>query len=152
MDKHGTTFIFSSLVPLNESLWFLFNFFLFHNSEYGIIRLEMVQWYHEYHLLHLPPSAFASFSFCFTFSFHSRGEERTEGMDVAHFLSPLTFKYCRPANWSQAAFVWINSVSAMHPWSKLYSPIWVLSNNSNKKKSALDSPHRSSDNQSRGTL
>lgn len=45
-----------------------------------------------------------------TFPFYSWGGEKTEGIDVA-YLCPCRLLYCRTPNWSQAAFIWIGSVS-----------------------------------------
>lgn len=95
LDKHGTAFTFSALVPLNESMSFFF-FYSFSllsispNYEYWIISWEMVQKYCKYHPLHLLPSTFL-FQPTFTFSFHSWREKRTKRHESCSFISLLSF-------------------------------------------------------------
>lgn len=49
-----------------------------------------------------------------TFPSYSWGGRKTEGIDVA-YLRPCCLLYCRTPNWTQASFIWINSVSLQWP-------------------------------------
>lgn len=129
IDRYVTTFTFSALVTLNKSMWFFFQFFLFLiilNIKLSALKQCNNTMNITLYVFYLQILFYFSFYCYFPILFMRRGKDR--GHRCCLFTSLSSFILQNAQLIPGRLHLNRQCLSAMHPWSMLYSPIWVLSN------------------------